>query len=400
MALALAGLLATPPAQAPTRPGSAARRSRQCPAWPAFDARAGQQAWHSPAASRPRRPAVASRWTPPLPATRPIDVAQVEGCRDPQYRVSRASGAGDGQRLRHFPLPRLPAHLSASVVAADSVNRQPSSSAPDTRPSPAWTTAAPRRAFNSRCAPRLPKPAHAGPPHAPGIRCGLATPSSRTGSCSARTSRALSAPRTTSRGGVCRTPPTRSPGAGAGATAAWARCAVQRPEPAPVAQLEPTYLMTGMELDNQWSVNVRSGSASERPERRQPRHQRLRGPGRTVGVLERGQGQHPGPDLAQLPQQQPRGSARLLEWMQTLGGGLWGARQSASARPAVQRLRRQHDRPSPTRKRTVFTVGLSLVDFDPGRYGYRNHAPFLGRHGPGLPPAVPPGGPQHAVWCA
>lgn len=88
------------------------------------------------------------------------------GCRDTQYSdISRFLGAGIRHRLRHLQLSRLPAH-PASVVASDSVNRQPARM-------PGVSTAAditPYRRTENRIQLSVCKIAqgmlHPGPPHA------------------------------------------------------------------------------------------------------------------------------------------------------------------------------------------------------------------------------------------
>src|SRR5574343_212344 len=140
----LAGALAAPLAQAsnptdPTHPAwqrcTALADSAQRLA--CFDAWAGQQAWQAPAASSAQAAPQEARSAQPdpvdttLPATRMIEVAQVEGCRDTQYsELSRFWELEMGSSCGTFRF-RGYRPLSASVVASDSGNRQPSSPAPE-----------------------------------------------------------------------------------------------------------------------------------------------------------------------------------------------------------------------------------------------------------------------------
>ncbi|WP_111881150.1 phospholipase A [Paracidovorax anthurii] len=103
-----------------------------------FDQWAGQQAWHAPAASAAAgaTPPAGNDNSPPppvdttLPATRIIDVAQVDGCRDEQYStLSRFWELESGSDCGTFRF-RGYRPISISVVASDSVNRQPTSPAP------------------------------------------------------------------------------------------------------------------------------------------------------------------------------------------------------------------------------------------------------------------------------
>jgi len=156
---ALALLLAPAAAMAQTTSGGAAAPAagsqdaawRRCAALSGdnaarlacFDAWAGQQAWQAPAASAvaggsapgsatapavdPNAPAKPVDTT--LPATRIIDVARTEGCRDPQYSdLSRFWELESGSDCGTFSF-RGYRPITVSVVASDSVNRQPTSTA-------------------------------------------------------------------------------------------------------------------------------------------------------------------------------------------------------------------------------------------------------------------------------
>lgn len=146
LACTLALLAPLAQAQAPA-PGSAAASAWQrCTALgeatarlACFDAWAAQQPAQAPAPQAPpsgSAAAAAAGLPPPspvdttLPATRLIEVARVDGCRDPQYsELARfwelESGSSCGVlRFRGYR------PMTAAVVASDSVNRQPGSTAP------------------------------------------------------------------------------------------------------------------------------------------------------------------------------------------------------------------------------------------------------------------------------
>jgi phospholipase A1 len=142
---------ATAHAQPPTPPAADATAWRQCAATSGdaerlacFDRWAGQQAWAAPAASaQEAAPGTAAAAPPPspvdatLPATRIIEVARTEGCRDPQYSdISRFWELEDGTDCGTFGFHGY-RPLSVSAVTANHVNQQPSS------PSPGHTAAEP-----------------------------------------------------------------------------------------------------------------------------------------------------------------------------------------------------------------------------------------------------------------
>lgn len=146
-ALAQGAAAATPGASAP----DAAWRS--CAAMTAdsnarlacFDGWAQQQSLGTPvAAGGAPSPGIGQTAAAPkaqvdttLPATRVIEVARTEGCRDPQYSETFALlGTGIGHRLRQLQFPRLPAHQRLAV-AASNVNRYPGAAGvPSTDPTP------------------------------------------------------------------------------------------------------------------------------------------------------------------------------------------------------------------------------------------------------------------------
>ncbi len=111
-----------------------------------FDQWAGQQSWQAPAASAAATaPAAATASAAPagggdtalpkpvdatLPATRIIEVAQTDGCRDEQYSaLSRFWELESGSDCGSFRF-RGYRPISVSLTEASSVNRQPSSDAP------------------------------------------------------------------------------------------------------------------------------------------------------------------------------------------------------------------------------------------------------------------------------
>lgn len=96
-----------------------------------FDQWAGQQAWQSPAATAEAANAVPSPVDTTLPATRIIEVARTEGCRDPQYSdLSRFWELESGSDCGTFSF-RGYRPITVSVVAGSNVNRQPTSTAED-----------------------------------------------------------------------------------------------------------------------------------------------------------------------------------------------------------------------------------------------------------------------------
>lgn len=101
-----------------------------------FDQWSAEQSWQAPPASASAQPAAATQAPPPpvdatLPATRIIDVAQVDGCRDGQYStLSRFWELETGSDCGAFRF-RGYRPMSVSVVGATSVNRLPTSGSPD-----------------------------------------------------------------------------------------------------------------------------------------------------------------------------------------------------------------------------------------------------------------------------
>ncbi len=147
LALALCAPAGAALAQQPPAPSGAAGEAwRRCTAMGSGEARlacfdqwAGQQAWQQAPATGTGKSAAAPAGdnAPPtpvdttLPATRVIDVAQVEGCRDEQYStLSRFWELESGSDCGTFRF-RGYRPISFSVVASDTVNRQPSSPSAD-----------------------------------------------------------------------------------------------------------------------------------------------------------------------------------------------------------------------------------------------------------------------------
>lgn len=101
-----------------------------------FDQWAGGQSWQAPAATASAQPAGDSNAPPvpvdsTLPATRIIEVAQVDGCRDEQYStLSRFWELESGSDCGTFRF-RGYRPISVSVVKGSNVNRQPTSDSPD-----------------------------------------------------------------------------------------------------------------------------------------------------------------------------------------------------------------------------------------------------------------------------
>ncbi|WP_406624175.1 phospholipase A [Acidovorax sp. SDU_ACID1] len=101
-----------------------------------FDQWAGNQAWQAPAAAASAQPEAAASAPPPpvdatLPATRIIEVAQVDGCRDGQYStLSRFWELESGTDCGAFRF-RGYRPMNVSVVGASNVNRLPTSGNPN-----------------------------------------------------------------------------------------------------------------------------------------------------------------------------------------------------------------------------------------------------------------------------
>jgi len=134
---------AAPPA-APVAPAAAGDAWRRCAAITSdsnarlacFDQWAGAQSWQAPAATASAQPPADGSAPPPpvdatLPATRIIEVAQVDGCRDEQYStLSRFWELESGSDCGTFRF-RGYRPISVSVVKGSSVNHQPTSGNPE-----------------------------------------------------------------------------------------------------------------------------------------------------------------------------------------------------------------------------------------------------------------------------
>jgi hypothetical protein len=201
VALALAALLASPAAQAQA-PNAAWQRcaaiSDSAARLTCFDQWAGQQAWQAPGASAAQEvpPAAPSLVDTTLPATRMIEVAQTAGLPRPAIQRPLALlGAGDRQQTAAPSASAATGRITASVVTANSVNRQPTSSAPEhirRRQSIPYRqhrgTAATLRAHQDR-----PGFVHPKPPHAQGFAVVWLHPAVVLAGVLARKFRALSA---------------------------------------------------------------------------------------------------------------------------------------------------------------------------------------------------------------
>ena len=124
-----------------------------------------------------------------------------------------------------------------------------------------------------------------------------------------------------------------------------------------------TYLMTGMELGNQWSVNARIWKRI--PEKAEsddnPGISDYVGRGELSAFWNLNRDHTLGVTLRHSLSSTSRGSVRL-EWMQSLGAGLGGGK--SNLRLHTQLFSGYGDSlVDYNRKRTVFTLGLSLVDF-------------------------------------
>lgn len=335
-----------------------------------FDQWAGEQSWQAPPASASAQPAAATQAPPPpvdatLPATRIIDVAQVDGCRDGQYStLSRFWELETGSDCGAFRF-RGYRPMSVSVVGATSVNRLPTSGSPDNNATSEVdyrkTEMRVQLSVRTKLAQGLLTRGH------PTLRDSLwagYTQQSYWQLFSPGISRPF---RTTDHEPeIMYVYPTdaklpfgwrwrysgiglvhQSNGQSLPLSRSWNR----------------VYLMTGMELDNRWTVTGRlwkrlheSADSDDNP-----------GISNYVGRAELGLTWNVDKDntLALTARHSlgatGRGSARL-EWLQTLGTSLVGNR--TNLRLHTQLFTGYGDSLIDyNRKRTVFSVGLSLVDF-------------------------------------
>ncbi len=370
VALALAALLASPAAQAQA-PNAAWQRcaaiSDSAARLTCFDQWAGQQAWQAPAASAAQEvpPAAPSLVDTTLPATRMIEVAQTAGCRDPQYSsLSRFWELETGSDCGTFSF-RGYRPITASVVTASSVNRQPTSSAPDHSAAQSIpyrrTEARLQLSVRTKIAQGLFTQNH--PTRKDSLWFGY-TQQSYWQVFSPQISRPF---RTTDHEPeVMYVYPTdaqlpfgwrwRFSGVGVAHQSNGQSLPLSR-------SWNRAYLMTGMELDNRWAVNARlwkrigeSASSDDNPDISD-----YIGRGELSAFWNMDKDNTLGLTLRSSLNSSPRGSARL-EWMQTLGTGLGGGK--SNLRLHTQLFSGYGDSMIDyNRKRTVFTVGLSLVDF-------------------------------------
>ncbi|MFN7856766.1 MAG: phospholipase A [Acidovorax sp.] len=338
-----------------------------------FDQWAAQQTWQAPGASAAalgRATARESASLPPpvystLPATRIIDVARTEGCRDPQYSdVSRFWELESGTDCGTFSF-RGYRPITVSVVASDSVNRQPTSGAPN-HSAPVST---PYRTTENRIqlsvrtklAQNLLTQGH------PTLKDSVwfaYTQQSYWQLFTPQISRPFRA--TDHEPEVIYVYPTTAPlpfgwkwrysgiglvhqsnGQSDPLSRSWNRA----------------YLMTGMELDNRWTVDARIWQRV--PEKADsddnPGISDYIGRGELSVYWNVNRENTLGATLRSSLSSSGRGSVRL-QWMQTLGHGLWGGKSNLRLHTAL--FSGYGDSMIDyNRKRTVFSVGLSLVDF-------------------------------------
>ena len=391
---ALALLLAPAAAMAQAAPGGAATSAtgnqdaawRRCTALSGdnaarlacFDAWAGQQAWQAPAASAVAGAAPGSTSEPAadasspakpvdttLPATRIIEVARTEGCRDPQYSdLSRFWELESGSDCGTFSF-RGYRPITVSVVASDSVNRQPTSPAVGhsaTESTPYRTTENRiQLSVRTKLAQGLLTQGH--PTLKDSVWFGysqqsywqLFTPQiSRPFRSTDHEPEIMYVYPTTAQlpfgwrwrySGVGLVH--QSNGQSNPLSRSWNR----------------VYLMTGMELDNRWTVTGRlwkrlSESADSDDN---PGISDYVGRGELSVRWNVNKDNTLGATFRSSLASSDRGSVRL-EWMQALGSGLWGGKSNLRLHTAL--FSGYGDSMIDyNRKRTVFSLGVSLVDF-------------------------------------
>jgi phospholipase A1 len=338
-----------------------------------FDQWAGQQAWSGGSAGASATAATASTSAMPsttpvdttLPATRIIEVARTEGCRDPQYSdLSRFWELEAGSDCGTFSF-RGYRPLSVSVVGSDSVNTQPSS------PTEGHTASAPidyktselrvQLSVRTKLAQGLLTQGH--PTKRDSLWFGY-TQQSYWQLFSPELSRPFRA--TDHEPEIFYVYPTdaqlpfgwrwrysgiglvhQSNGQSLPLSRSWNR----------------TYLMTGMELGNRWQLHARiwkrlHESAADDDN---PGISNYVGRGELRVVWTPNDKNLVSATLRNSFGNTSRGSARL-EWMRPLGMGLGGAK--SNLRLHTQLFSGYGDSLIDyNRKRTVFSVGLSLVDF-------------------------------------
>ena len=344
-----------------------------------FDQWAGQQAWQAPAASAASASADGAGAASPgdsagavalpvdtrLPATRIIDVAQTEGCRDTQYSdLSRFWELESGSDCGTFSF-RGYRPITVSVVASDSVNRQPTSAAVGhsaTESTPYRTTENRiQLSVRTKLAQGLLTQGH--PTLKDSVWFGysqqsywqLFTPQiSRPFRSTDHEPEIMYVYPTTAQlpfgwrwrySGVGLVH--QSNGQSNPLSRSWNR----------------VYLMTGMELDNRWTVTGRlwkrlSESADSDDN---PGISDYVGRGELAVRWNVNKDNTLGASFRSSLASSDRGSVRL-EWMQALGSGLWGGKSNLRLHTAL--FSGYGDSMIDyNRKRTVFSLGVSLVDF-------------------------------------
>lgn len=365
----------TPPANAASQASKPAESGwRRCAALSndnqarlaCFDQLAAEQTWTAPAASA----AAAESDVPPpvdttLPATRVIDVARTDGCRDTQYSdLSRFWELESGSDCGTFSF-RGYRPITLSVVGASNVNRQPTSDAANhsaSEPTPY------RRAENriqlsvrTKVAQGLLTQGH--PTLKDSVWFGY-TQQSYWQLFTPEISRPFRA--TDHEPEVMYVYPTtaelpfgwkwrysgvglvhQSNGQSDPLSRSWNR----------------VYLMTGIELDNRWNVNARiwkripEGADSDD----NPGISDYIGRAEISAFWNINKDNTVGATLRHSLSSSGRGSLRL-EWMQALGSGIWGGKSNLRLHTAL--FSGYGDSLIDyNRKRTVFSVGVSLVDF-------------------------------------
>ena len=391
---ALALLLAPAAAMAQAAPGGAATSAtgnqdaawRRCTALSGdnaarlacFDAWAGQQAWQAPAASAVAGATPGSATEPAadanppakpvdttLPATRIIEVARTEGCRDPQYSdLSRFWELESGSDCGTFSF-RGYRPITVSVVASDSVNRQPTSPAVGhsaTESTPYRTTENRiQLSVRTKLAQGLLTQGH--PTLKDSVWFGysqqsywqLFTPQiSRPFRSTDHEPEIMYVYPTTAQlpfgwrwrySGVGLVH--QSNGQSNPLSRSWNR----------------VYLMTGMELDNRWTVTGRLWKrlSESTDSDDNPGISDYVGRGELSVRWNVNKDNTLGATFRSSLASSDRGSVRL-EWMQALGSGLWGGKSNLRLHTAL--FSGYGDSMIDyNRKRTVFSLGVSLVDF-------------------------------------
>lgn len=338
--------------------------------WAADQAAAPAKGWTAPGASASASAAAESSDVPPpvdttLPATRVIDVARTDGCRDGQYSdLSRFWELESGSDCGTFSF-RGYRPITVSVVSSSNVNRQPTSdaadhSAPDSTPY-RRTENRIQLSVRTKLAQGLLTQGH--PTLKDSVWFGY-TQQSYWQLFSPAISRPFRA--TDHEPEVMYVYPTtaelpfgwkwrysgvglvhQSNGQSNPLSRSWNR----------------VYLMTGMELGNRVSVNARlwrripesSGSDDN------PGISDYVGRGELSAFWNINKDNTVGATLRHSLSSSDRGSVRL-EWMQALGSGLWGGKSNLRLHTAL--FSGYGDSMIDyNRKRTVFSIGLSLVDF-------------------------------------